>query len=106
MQIITVSSTAAMIDAGLVLGAGDGKNHGCHRTLQQHALGARQHAPAINRMKKLGLFEICGAGEVDQTNSFVRKRHKASNNMITTKSAAYRLKKATSFRFNRVPSRT
>ena len=37
------------------------------------------------------------------TNSFVRNRHRASNNMITTKSAAYRLRKATSLRFNRLP---
>lgn len=37
------------------------------------------------------------------TNSFVRNRHRASKSMITMKSAAYRLRKATSLRFNRLP---
>ncbi len=65
--------------------------------------GARQFAPAVNQMNELEPVEISGAWEADQTNSLDRNRHKASKSMITAKSAAYKLKQATSFRSSRVP---
>jgi len=37
------------------------------------------------------------------TSSLVRNRQRASNNMMTMKSAAYRLNQATSLAFNRLP---